>query len=290
MNPTLRVALYGFSDFEHRALGSFFRLAARPALALEQVRDLAAAHAIVADADHAGVIDHLVAIGRIADTVFIGEHAPPDAAARLPRPIDALHVLRELDALATRRAAPPVDAAALQVPGPLAPLPAPRRVSAGFVSLDSPALAAAPAGSAAAPRRAANLSALLIDDSAVALRFLQLRLQHLGMDTELADGSARALELLAQRAYGFVFIDVELGEHSALDGLALCQHIKRQHRHVQGHTPVLVLVSAHHSELDRARGAFAGCDHYLAKPADERALRQLLSQHRPQPAKRAARR
>jgi len=28
MIPTLRVALYGFSDFEHRALGSFFRLAA----------------------------------------------------------------------------------------------------------------------------------------------------------------------------------------------------------------------------------------------------------------------
>ena len=96
--------------------------------------------------------------------------------------------------------------------------------------------------------------------------------------------------MLAQRAYGFVFIDVELGESSALDGLALCQHIKRAHRHVEGRSPVLVLVSAHHSEVDRARGAFAGCDHYLAKPADDKSLQQLLSQYRPRPAPRGAQR
>jgi CheY-like chemotaxis protein len=143
---------------------------------------------------------------------------------------------------------------------------------------------------AAAPRRRVpSFSALLVDDSAIALRYLQVRLQRMGMDTDLAPGSARALELLAQRAYGFVFIDVELGAGSALDGLALCQHIRRQHRHVDGRSPVLVLVSAHHSELDRARGAFAGCDHYLAKPAGEEALHQLLSQHRPGPAPRATR-
>jgi CheY-like chemotaxis protein len=77
---------------------------------------------------------------------------------------------------------------------------------------------------------------------------------------------------LRKTGYGFVFIDVELGEGSALDGLALCQHIRRQHRHVDGRAPVLVLVSAHHSPLDRARGSFAGCDHYLAKPAGDEAL------------------
>lgn len=293
MNPSLRVALYGFSEFEHRALGSFFRLAARPALALEQVRDLTKAQAIVADGDQPGVIAHLASLGRIADTVFVGEHAPAQCAARLPRPIDALHVLREIEALAARFAAPPGEAAQLPLPQPqphthtqtqTAPAAA-RKASSGFVPLDAPA----PAAAAATPPHAVGLSALLVDDSAVALRFLQLRLQHLGLHTELADGSARALELLAQRPYGYVFIDVELGEHSALDGLALCQHIKRQHRHVQGQPPVLVLVSAHHSELDRARGAFAGCDRYLAKPADEETLRQLLQQYRPKPAQRLAR-
>lgn len=246
MKPTLRVALHGFSDFEQRALGSFFRLAAPPALALELVTPLATAQLVVADADHAAAVAQLVDAGRLGDTVFIGKQAPDGAAARLPRPIDALQVLREIEALAARRHSAPVARA---------PLPVPRRARPG-------------------------LSALLVDDSAIALRYLQLRLQRMGVDTDLAPGSARALELLAQHAYGFIFIDVELGDGSALDGLALCQHIRRQHRHVDGRPPVLVLVSAHHSPLDRARGNFAGCDHYLAKPAGDEALHQLLSRHR----------
>lgn len=258
MNPTLRVALHGFSDFERRALGSFFRLAAPPTLALELVADLASAQLIVADADHPGTVDALQAAARVADTVFIGAHAPALAAARLSRPIDALHVLREIEVLAARRRAPAVTTA---WPDPTPP----------------------------AQRRAPRFSALLVDDSAIALRYLQLRLQGMGLDCDLAPGSARALELLSQHAYGFVFIDVELGEGSALDGLALCRHIRRQHRHVDGRTPVLVLVSAHHSELDRARGVFAGCDHYLPKPAADAALRLLLSQHRPGPASGTAR-
>ena len=281
MNPPLRVALHGFSDFEHRALGSFIRLAARPGLALEQVRDLALADVIVADADQPAALATLTAQQRLPDTVFIGAHAPPGAAACLGRPIDALHVLREIDLLAQRRATR---------------LGTPAQPAASGAPLDSrseattPPQAARPSPPAGVNRRAARLSALLVDDSPIALRYLQLRLQHLGVDTDLSPGSGRALELLAQRAYGFVFIDVELGEDSSLDGLALCQHIKRAHRHVEGRSPVLVLVSAHHSEVDRARGAFAGCDHYLAKPADDKALRALLSQYRPRPAPRVARR
>jgi CheY-like chemotaxis protein len=275
MNPTLRVALHGFSDFEQRALGSFFRLAAPPALALELVPDIVSAELIVADADHPGAVDALLVAARVADTVFIGERAPMGAAARMSRPIDALHVLREIEGLARRRRTPTAETGRTETPAST-PAALPYARSSGFVPLEAPADAAA----GAPRRRAASFSALLVDDSAIALRYLQVRLQRLGMDCDLAPGSARALELLSQRAYGFVFIDVELGDGSALDGLVLCQHIKRQHRHVGGRMPVLVLVSAHDSELDRARGAFAGCDHYLAKPADDEALRQLLSQHR----------
>ena len=285
MNPTLRVALHGFSDFEQRALGSFFRLAAPPALRLELVPDIASAQFVVADADHPGTIEVLLVAARVADTVFIGAHAPQGAAARLQRPIDALHLLREIEALAAQRVAPPAEAADPQRPEPAAAA-VPRVASSDVAPRVAPAATPQPAPR----RRAPSFSALLVDDSAIALRSLQVRLQRmgLGMDCDLAPGSARALELLAQRAYGFVFIDVELGEGSALDGLALCQHIKRQHRHVGGRSPVLVLVSAHHSEVDRARGAFAGCDHYLAKPAEDEALRQLLSRHRAVPAPRTA--
>jgi CheY-like chemotaxis protein len=257
MNPPLPVALVGFSEFERRALGSFFRLAAPPALALELVREPAAARLLVADGGHAGAMRQVAALGRVAHTVFVGGEAPAGAAAQLQRPIDALQVLRAIETLARSLPQPP---------------------AAGDAAIELPT---------AMRKYGPSFSALLVDDSAIALRHLQLRLQRMGIDSDLAHGSGRALELLTQRAYGFVFIDVELGEGSALDGLALCQHIRRQHRHMDRRAPVLVMVSAHHSQEDRVRGTLAGCDHYLAKPPNDEVLHQLLSQHRPGPARRA---
>ena len=38
----------------------------------------------------------------------------------------------------------------------------------------------------------------------------------------------------------------------------------------------VIMVSVHHSELDRVRGALAGCDAYLRKPLDEVELQRLM--------------
>jgi DNA-binding response OmpR family regulator len=114
---------------------------------------------------------------------------------------------------------------------------------------------------------------LLVDDSAIALRFLEVRLGGWQLEVDRAATSQAAIALLAQYSYDIVFLDIELGEASELDGLTLCQRIK--------HTPALlgatvILVSAHHSELDRVRGALAGCDAYLAKPLDMHELARLM--------------
>ena len=135
--------------------------------------------------------------------------------------------------------------------------------------------------------------ALLVDDSAIALRFLESRLKPWGLRTDLVGNSQLALERLAQRSYDLVFLDLELGPASELDGLALCRQIKLSAAAVNS---VLVMVSAHHSEIDRARGALAGCDAYLAKPLKESDLARLLKRQgltpppppRPAPALAAA--
>ena len=65
--------------------------------------------------------------------------------------------------------------------------------------------------------------------------------------------------------------------HSEVDGLTLCQRIKRQPpRTSSSGAPVVVMVSAHTSTTDRVRGSFAGCDVYMAKPLDEETLRRSL--------------
>ena len=125
----------------------------------------------------------------------------------------------------------------------------------------------------AAPTPPATPRALLVDDSELALRYLASRLGRWPLDIDSATDSAQALDLLDRYSYDLVFLDVELGDDSALDGLALCQHIKQSPSLVNA---AVVLVSAHHSELDRVRGALAGCDGYLGKPLDDVELQRLL--------------
>jgi CheY-like chemotaxis protein len=298
MSLPFRVTLQGFSKFERSALASCFRLAAKRNPAYQQVDSADEAHFIVVDADHADVVRAVVASGRTGDTVFVGAAAPQGASAWVMRPIDPLHVLRELDAMVAHKVAaraaqaaqhgPPAAPGAparrtgtvikqLPVPGPVPTRRASDAEDIGhvaFVAASESRLPAAPA-----PPRRGN-RALLVDDSEIALRFLETRLLRLGLKTECTSSSAKAIELLSHRHYDFIFLDVELGDGSELDGLALCQHIKRQHHHVGGgRDPVIVMVSAHHSELDRVRGTLAGADAYVGKPLDETLLAQLLQQH-----------
>ena len=128
----------------------------------------------------------------------------------------------------------------------------------------------------AKPLPPATPRALLVDDSELALRFLASRLGRWRLDIDSASDSAQAQDLLARHSYDLVFLDIELGDNSELDGLALCQHIKQSATLMNA---TVILVSAHHSELDRVRGALAGCDAYLGKPLDEVELQRLLLRH-----------
>lgn len=271
MNPSsasaLRVALLGFGDFERSALVSYLRLSGMRVPAYEETDSLADADFLVADADHVGTLDTVLGADRAADTVFVGALAPEGALAWMMRPIDPLQVFREIDAAVALRKSQTRTA------------PEVVTISAAPVAEAPPANKPAPVARGA--RRAGDLSApiaaLLVDDSEIALRFLERQLQAMGLRTETAADSQRALELLAQQRFDVVFLDVDLGPHSEVDGLTLCQRIKRQPpRAPSGSAPVVVMVSAHTSTTDRVRGSFAGCDVYMAKPLDEETLRRSL--------------
>jgi two-component system, cell cycle response regulator len=280
----LRVALLGFGAFERSALVSYLRLSGSHVPAYEEAVSLDEADYVIADADHAGTLDAVLGADRVADTVFIGALAPDGALAWMMRPIDPLQVFREIDATAALRRSRAQTAAR----APAVPRAARAVTSAGSIptltAAVTPASAkrpkAAPAERASARRAGdvtAPMAALLVDDSDLALRFLERQLQNLGLRTETAVSSQAALDLLAQRHFDIVFLDVDLGAQSDLDGLALCQHIKRQPRSATASAaPMVVMVSGHAAATDRVRGSFAGCDAYLGKPIDDEALRRSL--------------
>ncbi len=324
MSVPIPVALLGFSAFERNALASYFRLAARRSPAYCHVLDVDEARFVVADADQAGVPELLQALGRITDAVFVGAQGPEGAASWMMRPIDPVHVLRELDALVAMRDNPGTGPLPLLAPSPTISRPITigkgvparraadeqrrgseadvrrsaepeqrrgmeaelRRVADSEETRPLPSVEERRAAAEAQRRqREAALRpvplkrALLVDDSELALHFLDRQLQRYGLATEWAQHSGRALELLSHQQFGFVFLDVDLGPQSDLDGLALCQHIKHRHVHPGGRVPLVAIVSAFHDPVDRVRSTLAGADVHLGKPLDFGALDRWLSQH-----------
>jgi len=278
------VCLLGFSDFERRALALQFRLASGGGTPYDIVATPEDARFLLVDADTKAAVQRALASGRVADSLFVGSGAAPaEALGCLRRPIDALSLRRELDA-ALR--GPTSQTAALTPPTPETPAassPAPRLVAVPPATPPAPtaqSTAAAPdtqwpaladrfpdrvADAEAASRqpvKATPCDALLVDDSEIALKFLEIKLGELGLRSRSVTDSDAALAQLAQHDFNYVFLDVELGPASRLDGLALCRQIKRR----SARPPVIAMISAHATQTDRVRGSLAGCDAYLGKP------------------------
>jgi two-component system, cell cycle response regulator len=267
---TYTVAIEGFSAFERTALASFFRLAAQRSPAYHQVEEAGLSDFLIADADHAGALEAVKRGQRGGDTVFIGSHAPPGAAAWLPRPIDPMHIVRELDTLVELRLALPEPPSGLL---PLLPLHAPAGDPplAGvdlLLERDSAPAAAAEPVPVPAPepsgRGGAGRAVLVVEDSPVARQFLKSRLQRLQYRVELATSGEQALDMLAQRSYALVFLDIVLGPPGSVDGLRVCQAIKQG-----GVAARVIIVTGLDGASDRVRGSLAGADAYLVKPLME---------------------
>ena len=252
------VALQGFSDFERNALASFFRLAAQRSPAYLQVGDVDHGDFLIADADHQSALDAVQAAGRALDTVFVGAKSPAGAMAWLPRPIDPMHIVRELDALVEQRRSGRA--------GQVEALP---DVDLLLHEMDLPALGQTVVAPSRRGPGGCGRDVLVVEDSAIARKFLQLRLQRLGYRVHLAHNAELALELNEALPFSVVFLDIMLGDADRLDGLQLCRAIRQRPSAFEGHFPALVMVTGLSSSADRVRGNLAGCDAYLTKPLIE---------------------
>jgi CheY-like chemotaxis protein len=111
---------------------------------------------------------------------------------------------------------------------------------------------------------------LLVDDSATVRSNLALALQRMGIDSHGVGSAALARRALEARRYELVIVDVVMPQEN---GFSLTRWIKRDK--TLRDTPV-VIFSGRSSALDLARGALAGCDSYLVKPASVQSLRSTV--------------
>jgi CheY-like chemotaxis protein len=126
----------------------------------------------------------------------------------------------------------------------------------------------------------APLCILIIDHDVDAAQRLGEILEQAGDDVDFAYNGPAGLDAARRLRPDVVFLDLRL---PGLDAYQVARRL-RQERALRA-SLVIGLVSAAVDERDRERMREAGFDHHLAKPADRQALRKLLAEVRPQPAR-----
>jgi two-component system, cell cycle response regulator len=262
-----RVALEGFNAFERAAMASFFRLADQRLTAYVQAPSLEQCDLIVADTDAPVALAAVLDAGRGADTVFVGAHLPPDVAECLPRPVDPVRVVRALDALVALQHPTPPDSAPL-------PLLPDEDLVLDDLDLD---LTLASGPNAPVKRGRARVATsthysgggrdvLVVDDSAIARKFLKLRLERLGYRVQQASDGEQALEMITHHPFEIVFVDLVLGPPNSVDGLQICQFAKQRPSVGGSSTPAVVVVTGQPGSSHKVRATLAGSDAFLTKP------------------------
>ena len=115
------------------------------------------------------------------------------------------------------------------------------------------------------------MNVLIADDDPIALAMLQDALTDAGHEVTCASDGRQALDLLARTPCQILITDWEM---PGLDGLALCQAVRRGHAgHLGGGGYVyVILLTSHGSTAERVRGLSAGADDFMTKPFEPREL------------------
>ncbi len=112
---------------------------------------------------------------------------------------------------------------------------------------------------------------LVVDDNLANLKLAGDLCECEGYEVDRAQSAEGALEAISRRIPDLILMDLAL---PGMDGLALTRHLRS--REETRHIPVVAL-TAFAMRRDEDRALESGCDAYLAKPIDTRALPALLS-------------
>jgi len=117
---------------------------------------------------------------------------------------------------------------------------------------------------------AAPVKVLVEDDHPINLKLLRVLLESEGYEVLTATDAAEVLALLQTARPALLLVDIQLPD---LDGLELTRRLKRDPK--TRDLPV-VAVTAYAMKGDAEKMRAAGCDAYVPKPIDTRALVALV--------------
>lgn len=112
---------------------------------------------------------------------------------------------------------------------------------------------------------------LIVDDNPANSALVSFLLQRNGYEVRSASDATEALAILSDFAPRLIMMDVQL---PGMDGLALTRQLKADPK---TRDIVIVALTAYAMKGDDERARAAGCDGYISKPIDTRALPRVVA-------------
>lgn len=112
--------------------------------------------------------------------------------------------------------------------------------------------------------------ALVVDDTPLNLKLLTALLRGNGFEIATAESAEAARELLDTQRFDLMLLDLRL---PGIDGLTFTRALRAEPAHAD---LIIVAVTAHAMKSDREAALAAGCDAFVTKPIDTRALVPLV--------------
>ncbi|MBL0217980.1 MAG: response regulator [Myxococcales bacterium] len=114
---------------------------------------------------------------------------------------------------------------------------------------------------------------LIVDDNATNLKLVAYLMTANGYEVTTALDADAAIESIGRQRPDLILMDLQL---PGTDGLALTRKLKAD---PETRDIIIVAVTAYAMTGDRERAEAAGCDDYVTKPIDTRALPETIAKH-----------
>jgi CheY-like chemotaxis protein len=114
---------------------------------------------------------------------------------------------------------------------------------------------------------------LIVDDNPTNLKLLAYLMRANGYDVDTAWDAESALDAIALCRPEVILMDIQLPD---VDGLALTRQLKAD---PTTNDILVIAVTAYAMKGDQQKALASGCDGYVTKPIDTRALPAAIAQH-----------
>jgi len=111
---------------------------------------------------------------------------------------------------------------------------------------------------------------LIVEDNETNIRFMIMLMRELGYEFELAENGSEAVELLKQKKFDLIFMDIQM---PVMNGLVATKEIRKL---PNGKDTYIIGLSANAFQEDRDEAINAGMDDYLTKPVKIMEIAQLI--------------